>query len=56
MDINDLRSLATVLCMIGFLSVVAWAYWPSRKSYFDEAARLPFVDETDASAGEQRHE
>jgi len=56
MDINDLRSLATVFCMIGFLSVVAWAYWPSRKSYFDEAAKLPFVDEPAARAGERSHE
>lgn len=42
MDINDLRGLATILCMIGFLSVVVWAYAPSRKAYFDKAAELPF--------------
>jgi cytochrome c oxidase cbb3-type subunit 4 len=53
MDINDLRSLATVLCMIGFLSVVVWAYTPSRKSYFDKAAKLPFEDSSDR---EQSHE
>jgi len=44
-DINDLRSLATVLCMIGFLAVVWWAYAPSRKASFEEAARLPFEDD-----------
>lgn len=42
MDINDLRGIATLLCMLGFLAVVVWAYGPSRKSYFEQAARLPF--------------
>ncbi|MBD3648956.1 MAG: cbb3-type cytochrome c oxidase subunit 3 [Pseudomonadales bacterium] len=45
MDINDLRGLATILCMVAFLSVVIWAYSPSRKNRFEEAARLPFEDE-----------
>jgi cytochrome c oxidase cbb3-type subunit 4 len=45
MDINDVRGLATILCMIGFLGVAFWAYAPTRKSSFDEAARLPFADE-----------
>lgn len=49
MDINDLRGLATVLCMIGFLAVVYWAYSPSRKARFDEAARLPFADGADSA-------
>ena len=44
MDIGDLRGLATVLCMIAFLAVVFWAYSPSRKKSFDEAAQLPFAD------------
>ena len=51
MDINDLRSLATVLCMFAFVAVTYWAYGPSRKSYFDEAAQLPFEDGDDK--GEQ---
>ena len=45
MDMTDLRGLATILCMIGFLSVAAWAWWPSRKDYFNKAANLPFEDE-----------
>ncbi|MDA0791051.1 MAG: cbb3-type cytochrome c oxidase subunit 3 [Proteobacteria bacterium] len=45
MEINDLRGLATVLCMIGFVLVVVWAYSPARKARFDEAARLPFEGE-----------
>jgi cytochrome c oxidase cbb3-type subunit 4 len=45
MDIIDLRGLATVLCVVAFAAVVYWAYAPSRKGYFDEAAQLPFEDE-----------
>jgi cytochrome c oxidase cbb3-type subunit IV len=48
MDINDFRTLATVLVAIAFAGVVFWAYGPSRKSYFDEAAQLPFNDEVEA--------
>jgi cytochrome c oxidase cbb3-type subunit IV len=46
MDINDLRTLATVLVAIAFTGIVWWAFGPSRKKYFDEAAQLPFTDET----------
>ena len=45
MDINDLRSLSTVLVMIAFIGVVFWAYSGKRKKDFDEAANLPFADE-----------
>ena len=46
MDINTLRGLATVLCMIAFLGIVFWAYSSKRKQGFDEAANLPFADDT----------
>lgn len=45
MDITDFRSLATVLCALAFTGVVWWAYGPSRRQQFDEAARLPFDDD-----------
>ncbi|MBT4162660.1 MAG: CcoQ/FixQ family Cbb3-type cytochrome c oxidase assembly chaperone [Gammaproteobacteria bacterium] len=45
MDIGDLRGLSTVFCMAAFAAVVFWAYGPSRKSYFEKAADLPFADE-----------
>lgn len=47
MDINDLRGLATVFCMVAFGAVVFWAYGPSRKEYFDRAAQLPFDEQED---------
>lgn len=54
MDINDFRSLGTVLCALGFLAVVIWAYGPSRKERFEEAAQLPFADEIEE--GGSKHE
>lgn len=46
MDINTLRGLATVFAMVAFIGVCIWAYSSKRKTGFDEAANLPFADET----------
>jgi cytochrome c oxidase cbb3-type subunit 4 len=45
MDINDFRSLQTVLAFIAFIGIVLWAYSKRRKKPFDDAANLPFADE-----------
>ena len=45
MDIDSLRGFATIACMVGFLTVVVWAYAPSRRKQFDDAAQLPFIDD-----------
>jgi len=45
MDINDLRSITTVVLMLVFVGIVWWAYGKGRKSYFDEAAAIPFTEE-----------
>lgn len=45
MDINDLRSIVTVVSFITFLGIVVWAFSGRRKSAFDEAARLPLDDD-----------
>ena len=50
MDINDLRSLTTVLGLLCFLGIVAWAYGKSSKQGFDEAANLPFAENDDQDA------
>ena len=49
MDINDLRSVVTVISMLLFLALVGWTYARSRKAAFDEAAQLPFQEEGEAS-------
>ncbi|MBA4195063.1 MAG: cbb3-type cytochrome c oxidase subunit 3 [Hydrogenophaga sp.] len=45
MDINDLRSIVTVVSLLTFLGIVGWAWSRRNKASFDEAARLPFQDE-----------
>lgn len=45
MDINDLRSIVTVVSLLTFLGIVWWAYGvKSNKQRFEEAANLPFAD------------
>lgn len=41
-DINMLRSLVTVISLVTFIGIVAWAYSRKNSSAFDEAANLPF--------------
>ena len=50
MDINDLRSITTVLGLLCFLGIVGWAYGKSSKKGFDEAANLPFAENDDDGA------
>lgn len=45
MDVNDLRSIVTVVSLVVFLGIVAWAWSKRNKDSFDEAAQLPFKDE-----------
>lgn len=45
MDVNDFRSIVTVLSLVVFLGIVAWAWSKSNQASFDEAAQLPFKDE-----------
>tara|TARA_R110002073_G_scaffold154354_2_gene309447 strand:- start:433 stop:603 length:171 start_codon:yes stop_codon:yes gene_type:complete len=45
MDINELRGLATVVVMAGFLGICWWAYFYKSKEDFREAEQLPFADE-----------
>lgn len=45
MSFTFIQSLWTIVVMVTFLGIVAWAFSGKRKSAFDEAARLPFEDE-----------
>ena len=42
LDINTLRSLATVVSFITFIGIIIWAYSRRNAADFDEAAKLPF--------------
>jgi len=54
MDVNDLRSGVTVLSMLVFLGIAAWAWSRRNQSRFDEAAHLPFGDENARGEGDAR--
>ena len=45
-DINDFRAWHTVVLMASFIGILIWAYSSRRRSAFDEAANLPFADES----------
>jgi cytochrome c oxidase cbb3-type subunit 4 len=42
MDINDARSIVTVISLVLFVVIVGWAWSRRNKTAFDEAAQLPF--------------
>ena len=46
MDINTLRIGVTVLSFVIFGGIVVWALSSRNRRGFDEAAMLPFADET----------
>ena len=45
MDINDLRSIMTVVTFATFVGIVWWAYGRGQQRRFDEAANLPFAED-----------
>ncbi len=51
MDINDLRSIATVMLFVAFIAIVVWAYSSKRKQAFDEAASLAVGDDDEVERG-----
>lgn len=44
MELIFLRSLFTVLIFAAFIGIWIWAWSAKRKTAFDEAANLPFVE------------
>jgi cytochrome c oxidase cbb3-type subunit 4 len=42
MDINTLRSVATVASFVTFIGIWWWAWSKRRSADFEEAANLPF--------------
>ena len=45
MEVNDLRAIVTVVSLLTFVGIVAWAWSKRNRASFDEAARLPFGDD-----------
>ena len=51
MDLNDVRSLVTLLSFVLFAGLAAWTWWPARHAALDAAARLPFEGDLPAGPG-----
>lgn len=58
MDINDARTVVTVLGFVCFIGIVLWAFSGRARKGFDEAALLPFSEDDlpDRDAGRQTKE
>lgn len=55
MELNDLRSVMTVISFIVFLGIIVWAFNRRRRESFDVAAALPLQDDgSGADAAAQR--
>lgn len=50
MDVNDARSILTLLSFICFGGIAWWAYSGRNKARFHEAANLPFADDDQPAA------
>ena len=40
-----LGTVSTVWFFLFFVGMLAWVFWPSRKSHMDRQANIPFNDE-----------
>ncbi len=55
MDYGTLQGILTIIVMLVFVGIFAWAYSSRQKDNFDEAANLVFSDEDeDKDSGEQK--
>lgn len=45
--LNLMRAVSTVLAMLAFLAIVAWAWSRRRREEFDRAAHLPLEEDAD---------
>jgi cytochrome c oxidase cbb3-type subunit 4 len=45
MDSGTLQGIGTIFAMAAFVAICVWAWSAKNKKRFDEASRLPFIDE-----------
>lgn len=51
MDVNTLRAVVTLLSMLVFLGIVAWAYAKRNQQRFEDMGELPLRDDIAAPQG-----
>ena len=49
-----IRGLGTVVVLVAFVGLALWVFSPRRKKDFDEATRLPFADDPEATRKVER--
>ncbi|HWK84777.1 MAG TPA: CcoQ/FixQ family Cbb3-type cytochrome c oxidase assembly chaperone [Caldimonas sp.] len=49
MGIDELRIGVTLMSFITFIAIMVWAWSRRNKARFDEAAMLPFTDDSEGS-------
>ncbi|GAB3767139.1 hypothetical protein GCM10028796_27800 [Ramlibacter monticola] len=45
MDINTVREIVTVVSFATFIGIVAWAWARRNRASFEEAGRIPFLQD-----------
>ena len=55
MDINDIRSLVTLLSLALFIGLMVWTWRPAQRAAHEEAARLVFEGDDGPSALDPRN-
>lgn len=45
MELNDVRIIVTLGSFLMFAGIAVWACWPNNRARFDDAARVPFLDD-----------
>jgi cytochrome c oxidase cbb3-type subunit 4 len=51
MDAGTVRGLVTLVLMLAFIGLVAWAWSRRRKAHFDEMARMPLEEDRRSNKG-----
>lgn len=51
MDLEVIRGLGTLVLMVSFLALCAWAYRPANRKRFEQDALLPFRDDAGGQPG-----
>ena len=55
MDTGTFRGLITLFLIVAFIGIFIWSYSKRRKPDFDEAANLPFADDSDEQPARDKH-
>ncbi|QLE85585.1 MULTISPECIES: CcoQ/FixQ family Cbb3-type cytochrome c oxidase assembly chaperone [Shewanella] len=55
MDYGTVQGIITIVVMVTFVGIFAWAYSARRKDQFDEAANLVFSDEQSKNKDSGEH-